>query len=39
MNEVVRAFHQLYYGSPETTWANTRWLGVRAQKRGHRDFV
>jgi len=32
MNEVVRAFHQLDSGSPETTWANTRWLGVRAQK-------
>lgn len=32
MNDAVRDFHQLYYGSRETTWADTRWLGVPAQK-------
>jgi cephalosporin hydroxylase len=32
MREIVRAFHQLYYESRETTWADTRWLGVPAQK-------
>jgi cephalosporin hydroxylase len=31
-NEVIRAFHELYYGSEERTWKNTRWLGVSAQK-------
>src|SRR4029453_19348028 len=28
----VRAFHELYYDSRDTTWKDTRWRGVRAQK-------
>ncbi len=32
MHEAVRAFHELYYDSMETTWKDTRWLGVHAQK-------
>jgi cephalosporin hydroxylase len=29
---VVAAFHELYYGSRDRTWRNTRWLGRRAAK-------
>ena len=32
MSDPVQDFHRLYYDSRETTWANTRWLGVPAQK-------
>jgi len=30
--QAVRAFHELYYDSRDTTWKDTRWRGVRAQK-------
>jgi cephalosporin hydroxylase len=30
--QAIRAFHELYYNSRETTWKDTRWRGVRAQK-------
>ena len=29
---VTHAFHRLYYGYPERTWENTRWLGVPLNK-------
>jgi cephalosporin hydroxylase len=32
MREAVRAFHELYYDSVETTWKDTRWLGVDTWK-------
>ena len=32
MNHPVDEFHRLYYNSPDRTWQNTFWLGVRAQK-------
>jgi cephalosporin hydroxylase len=31
-DEVVRDFHQLYYGSEKRTWASTRWLGHLSPK-------
>ncbi len=30
--QAVRAFHELYYDLRDTTWKDTRWRGVRAQK-------
>jgi cephalosporin hydroxylase len=30
--EVVRRFHELYFGSSRRTWGNTFWLGTRALK-------
>ncbi len=31
-DDAVARFHELYYDSPERTWQNTYWLGVRAAK-------
>jgi cephalosporin hydroxylase/glycosyltransferase involved in cell wall biosynthesis len=30
--EIVAAFHRLYYDSADRTWKDTRWLGVRTEK-------
>jgi cephalosporin hydroxylase len=29
---ITRAFHRLYYGVPERTWEDTRWLGSKTLK-------
>jgi cephalosporin hydroxylase len=31
-NEIVNAFHRLYYDSLDKTWNNTYWMGVPTQK-------
>jgi cephalosporin hydroxylase len=31
-DEIVEAFHRLYYRSADRTWKDTRWLGVRTEK-------
>lgn len=30
--DIPDQFHSLYYGSPERTWKNTRWMGHRTMK-------